>query len=144
MGAMKTEKDKTSTEAHAYTPGLKVKRAMTVEKTRRLPILGEVLVNIGDTVERETITAKTDIKGNPEIVKASMLLGVEAEDLPHYMQKELGDFVEEGENLAYYSTFFGLIKKGVTSPIDGTVESISDVPAVIAQIEQRLKMGDRP
>ena len=126
MGAMKTE-DKTSTEAHAYTPGLKVKRAMTVDKTRRLPILGEVLVNLGDTVEHETITARTEISGNPEIVKTSMLLGVEPEDLPRYMLKKVGDNVDEGENLAYYSAFFGLIKKAVASPIDGTVESVSDV-----------------
>jgi len=126
MGAMKTE-NKKSTEAHAYTPGLKVKRAMTVDKTRRLPILGEVLVNLGDNVEHETITARTEISGNPEIVKTSMLLGVEPEDLPLYMLKEVGDNVEEGENLAYYSAFFGLIKKAVASPIDGTIESISDV-----------------
>ena len=126
MGAMKTE-DKTSAEAHAYAPGLKVKRAMTVDKTRRLPILGEVLVNLGDTVEHETITARTEISGNPEIVKTSMLLGVEPEDLPRYMLKKVGDNVDEGENLAYYSAFFGLIKKAVASPIDGTVESVSDV-----------------
>ncbi len=126
MGAMKTE-DKTSAEAHAYTPGLKVKRAMTVDKTRRLPILGEVLVDLGGTVEHETITARTEISGNPEIVKVSMLLGVEPDDLSRYMLKEVGDNVEEGENLAYYSAFFGLIKKAVPSPIDGTVESVSEV-----------------
>jgi len=131
METMKTENDKTSTEAHVYTPGLKVKRAMTVEKTRRLPIFGEVLVNVGDTVEHETITARTEISGTPEIVKASTLLGVEPEDLSRYMLKELGESVDEGENLAYYSAFFGLIKKAVASPIDGTVESISDVTGQI-------------
>lgn len=126
MGAMKTE-DNTSAEAHAYTPGLKVKRAMTVDKTRRLPLLGEVLVEVGEAVEHETIVARTEISGNPEIVKVSMILGVEPEDLSRYMLKEVGDGVDEGENLAYYSAFFGLLKKEVESPIDGTVESISDV-----------------
>lgn len=126
MGAMKTE-DKTSAEAHAYTPGLKVKRAMTVKKTRRLPLLGEVLVEAGDAVEHETIVARTEISGNPEIVKASMILSVEPEDLSRYMLKDVGDDIDEGENLAYYSAFFGLLKKAVESPIDGTVESISDV-----------------
>ena len=130
MDTMKTD-NKTSTEAHAYTPGLKVKRTMTVEKTRRLPIFGEVLVNIGDTVEHETIIARTEISGNPEIAKASMTLGVEPEDLPRYMLKELGDSVDEGENLAYYSMFFGLFKKAVASPIDGIIESISDVTGQI-------------
>ena len=33
--------EKEAEEAHAYTPGLKVKKAMKVDKMRRLPILGE-------------------------------------------------------------------------------------------------------
>jgi len=124
---MTMDKNKTSTEAHAYTPGLKVKRAMIVNKTRRLPILGEVLVNVGDTVERETIIARAEISGNPEIVKASMLLGIDPDELPRHMLKKLGDSVNEDENLAYFSAFFGLIKKAVASPIEGTIESISEV-----------------
>ncbi len=38
------DSEEKSVEAHAYTPGLKVKRSMTVDKTRRLPIFGEVFV----------------------------------------------------------------------------------------------------
>ncbi len=41
---MTEEKNDNKQEAHAYTPGLKVKRFETVDKTRRLPILGEVFV----------------------------------------------------------------------------------------------------
>ena len=37
-------------EAHAYTPGLKVKRSMIVDKTRRLPLFGEVFVK--ETLQR--------------------------------------------------------------------------------------------
>ena len=122
-----TQSQDTTTEAHAYTPGLKVKRATTVSKTRRLPIFGEVLVGEGDTVDHGTIAARTEISGNPEIVKTSMRLGVEPEDLPRYMLKKLGDSVEEGERLAFYSAFWGLIKKEVTSPLSGTIESVSDV-----------------
>ena len=116
-----------SAEAHAYTPGLKVKRSMTIDKTRRLPIFGEVFVTKGDIVNHELIVARTEISGDPEIVKVSMLLGVEPEDLPRYMTKALGDVVEEGDLLASYTAFFGLIKKRVESPKAGTIESISDV-----------------
>jgi hypothetical protein len=124
---MTEDKDQTSTEAHAYTPGLKVKRSTVIDKSRRLPILGDVLVKVGDTVSHDTIAARTEISGDPEIVKVSMLLGIEPEDLPRYMTKNLGDSVDEGEELAFYSAFFGLIKKRVESPMDGTVESVSDV-----------------
>jgi len=118
---------KSSTEAHAYTPGLKVKRVMSVLKTRRLPILGEVLVKVGEVVEHETVTARTEISGDPEIVKAAMLLGVEPDDLYRYMKKKVGDPVDEGEMIAYFTALFGLIKKQVTSPVAGTIEAISDI-----------------
>lgn len=124
---MTEDSNQTATEAHAYTPGLKVKRSTVVDKTRRLPIFGEVFVKVGDTVSHDTIAARTEISGDPEIVKVAMILGVEPEDLLRYMTKKLGDSVEEGENLAFYKAFFGLIKRSVESPIDGTIESISDI-----------------
>jgi biotin carboxyl carrier protein len=120
-----------SAEAHAYTPGLKVKRSMTVDKTRRLPIFGEVFVKEGDVIDHGLIVARTEISGDPDIVKVAMLLGVEPEDLPRYMLKKLGDQVEEGELLAYYTALFGLIKKRVESPKSGTIESISDITGQI-------------
>jgi len=116
-----------SEEAYAYTPGLKLKRSMTVSKTRRLPILGDVYVEAGDKVDYDTVVARTQISGDPEIVKTAMLLGVEPEDLPRYMTKKVGDKVAEDDVIAAYNAFFGLIKKRVASPIDGTIETISDV-----------------
>jgi hypothetical protein len=125
------DSEEKSVEAHAYTPGLKVKRSMTVNKTRQLPIFGEVFVKEGDVIDHELIVARTEISGDPDIVKVAMRLGVEPEDLPRYMLKKLGDRVEEGELLAYYTAFFGLIKKSVESPKSGTIESISDITGQI-------------
>lgn len=118
--------NKVSKEAHAYTPGLKVKRSIKVRKTRKLPILGEVYVKEGNEVNYNTVVAKTQISGDPEIVRAAMLLGIDSEDLPMYMDKKEGDRVSNGEVIASYSTMFGLFKKQVYSPIDGIVETVSD------------------
>ncbi len=123
---MKPEND-TTEEAHAYTPGLKVKRSTLVSKTRRLPILGEVFVKAGDVVDHDLILARAELSGNPEILKVSVLLNIEPEDVPRYMHKSLGESVEKGELLASYTALFGLIKKQVESPRTGTIESISDV-----------------
>ncbi len=128
---MTDEKNDTPQEAHAYTPGLKVKRYSTVDKTRRLPLLGEVFVKVGDVVDHELIVARTEISGDPEILKVAMLLGVEPEDLPRYMSKKVGDQIEKGELVAHYNAFFGLIKKQVESPKAGTIESISDITGQI-------------
>ena len=124
---MADEKNDTQKEAHAYTPGLKVKQYTTVDKTRRLPILGEVFVKVGDTVDYGAIVAKTELSGDPEIVKASMILNMEPDVLPRYLLKKVGDTVEEGELIASYTALFGLIKKKIFSPITGTMESISEV-----------------
>jgi hypothetical protein len=119
--------DEKSAEAHAYTPGLKVKRAMLVDKTRRLPIFGEVFVKEGDVVDHDMIVARTEISGDPEIVKAALLLSVEPEDLERFMLKNVGDSVEEGELLASYRALFGLIKRDVPSPKEGVIETISEI-----------------
>ena len=114
-------------EAHAYTPGLKVKRVMAVDKLRRLPIMGEVFPKVGDEIKHDDIVAKTEISGDPEIVKVAMLLGLEPEDIPRFMTKKEGDTVEEGEIMASYNALFGLIKKRVEVPKTGTIESVSEI-----------------
>ena len=125
------DSEKKSAEAHAYTPGLKVKRSITVNKTRRLPILGKVFVKEGEVIGHDLIVARTEISGDPGIMKVAMLLGVEPDELPRYMLKKLGDQVKEGELLASYTAFFGFIKKRVESSKSGTIESISDITGQI-------------
>jgi hypothetical protein len=114
-------------EAHAYTPGLKVKKISTVQKLRRLPLLGEVFVTEGEKVNYSDIIARTEISGDPEIVKLSMIMGLEPEDTPKYLTKNVGDTVKKGEQLAFYKALFGLIKKEVKAPVDGTLESFSEI-----------------
>jgi len=126
-----TDEKKTSEETYAYTPGLKVKRSTKVRKLRRLPILGDVRVKVGDNVDYDTCAAITKISGDPHIVKVALLLGVDVEDLTRYMKKKEGDIIMKGESLASYSAFFGLIKKRVDSPINGILESVSNLTGQI-------------
>ena len=120
--------------AHAYTPGLKVTEKAVITKTRRLPILGEVLVEKGQAVSPHTIVATTDIPGNPQTVNVANILGIEPMDIMEYMQKAEGDSVEKDELLAEYRAFFGLIKHHAKSPTKGTIEMIS---AVTGQVTLR-------
>ncbi|UCH58173.1 MAG: hypothetical protein JSV18_04160 [Candidatus Bathyarchaeota archaeon] len=106
---------------------MKVKRSVVVDKIRRLPIFGEVFVKVGDAVAYDTTVARTEISGEPEIVKAAKIIGLEPDELPPYLLKQIGDKVEEGELIAYYTAFFGLMKKRVPSPITGIIEAISEV-----------------
>lgn len=118
--------EESAESAYAYTPGLKVKRRITVRKTRRLPILGETLVEKGDEVDFITVVARTEVPGEPYILRVDELLGLLSGDVPTFMVKKEGEKVEEEEIIARYSPFFGLFKKVVKSPVSGTVEQISD------------------
>ena len=113
--------------AHAYTPGLKVTEGMTIEKERRLPLEGEVLVKAGATVRAEDVVAKADLPGNVQLVNVANLLSVPPEEIAEYMLKSVGEVVSEDEIIATTKGLFGLFKSQARSPIDGTIEVVSDV-----------------
>lgn len=113
--------------AHAYTPGLKVARDEVVRKQRRLPLKGDVVVGVGDSVTPNQIVAHTEIPGDPESVNMANLLGIESSDVPGRMFVNEGDEVEKGQVVAVNTAFFGLIKNERRAPITGVVEMISPV-----------------
>ena len=113
--------------AHAYTPGLKVTEGMTIEKERRLPLEGEVLVETGATVKAEDVVAKADLPGNVQLLNVANLLSVPPEEIAEYMLKPVGAAVSEDEIIATTKGIFGLFKSQARSPIDGTIEAVSDV-----------------
>ncbi len=113
--------------AHAYTPGLKVLAYTVVEKLRRLPLPGEVLVKEGDKVKAEEIVAKTSLPGSVQTVNVAGLLGILPEEIDEAMMKKTGDDVQKDEVIAQSKGFFGLFKSTVKSPITGKVESISKI-----------------
>jgi len=111
----------------AYTPGLKVKKALVVRKTRKLPIKGEILVKVGDDVRSDTIVARTHVPGNLQIVRVAQILGIELEDTEKSMVRTAGDYIKKDEVIAKSTSFFGLFKTFVRSPVEGTIEHISNV-----------------
>ena len=113
--------------AHAYTPGLKVTEGMTIQKERRLPLEGEVLVETGARVEAEDVIAKADLPGNVQLLNVANLLSVPPEEVAEYMLKSVDEAVSEDEIIATTKGLFGLFKSQARSPIDGTIEAVSDV-----------------
>ena len=113
--------------AHAYTPGLKVTEGMTIEKERRLPLAGEVLVEAGATVKAEDVVAKADLPGNVQLLNVANLLSVPPDEITEYMLKPVGETVSKDEIIATTKGLFGLFRSQARSPIDGTVEAVSDV-----------------
>jgi len=117
--------------AHAYTPGLKVTEAITITKQRRLPILGEVLVNEGDHLDARTVVARAKLPGDPEAINAANKLNIDAEDVERYFLIGEGDSFEEGEVIARASTFFGLFRHELKAPFSGTLELMSSLTGTV-------------
>jgi len=121
--------------AHAYTPGLKVLHHAKVEKNRRLPIKGEITKQVGDLLKPEDVVAKTDLPGNVQMLKVANVLNIGPADVPDVMLVGEGYKVNKGQMIAETEGLFGFFKSNVKSPIDGTVESISDVTGQIVMRE---------
>lgn len=133
--------ENTKKVAHAYTPGLKVKKVLAIRKTRILPISGEVLVKEKESVDFETIVAKASVLGNPKIIKAYQILNIAPENILPFMLKKVGDNVEEDEIIAKYTPFWGLIKKFVKSPVNGVIEMISDITGQVIVREPPIQVS---
>ena len=121
--------------AHAYTPGLKVLHHTKVKKIRRLPIKGKITKQVGDLLKPEDVVAKTDLPGNVQMLKVANVLNIGPADVPDVMLVAEGDKVNKGQMIAETEGLFGFFKSNVKSPIDGTVESISDVTGQIVMRE---------
>ena len=113
--------------AHTYTPGLRVTRQATVRKLRQLPLAGDVLVNEGQRVSREQVVATTDLPGDVTTINLVNRLGVTPGEIGSYLLKQEGEAVEQDEAIAETRPFIKWFKTTVQSPIEGTVESISQV-----------------
>jgi hypothetical protein len=113
--------------AKAYTPGLKVS-TRTVHRARRLlPIPGEVLVKVGESVDPRRVVAQTFMPGDITPLNMANLLAMPPADVPECMLKKEGDRVEIGEAIARTRGIFGLFKNEYKAKVAGTIESISNV-----------------
>jgi len=113
--------------AHAYTPGLKVSGGTTLRKIRRLPLPGDTLVEVGQSVSAETIVARTELPGQVKSANVAGILGIQQEEIDQYMLKKEGDPVEKDEIIASTKGIFGLFKSQFRSPVEGSIESISRI-----------------
>lgn len=113
--------------AHAYTPGLRVTGHTVIEKTRRLPLRGDVVASRGARVAAEDVVARTALPGNVHTVNVANLLGLPAADVPRCMLKQPGDPVTKDEPIAQAKSLFGLFKSTARANATGTIETVSEV-----------------
>lgn len=111
----------------AYTPGLTVTRSTVVRKSRRLPLAGTVLAQVGDQVAAGDVVARTELPGKVHMMNLANTLGVLPDEMAAKLLVQPGGAVTKGQVVAEAKALFGLLKNRATAPTDGTLESISDV-----------------
>ncbi len=121
--------------AHSYTPGLKVLKSTTVKKVRRLPIKGKVNKIVGNQLAPDEIVATTDLPGNVQIIKVASQLNIGPSDMFDVLKVKTGDRVVKGQLIAQTQGLFGMFKSELFAPIDGTIESISDITGQVIMRE---------
>ncbi len=113
--------------AHAYTPGLQVTEKTIIRKKRVLPLKGDILVTKGTVLKAEDIVARTELPGKVRSTNVVNKLGIQPQELRSYMLKKEGDPVKKNEPIAEAKSFMTWFGTVCTSPITGTVESVSTV-----------------
>jgi hypothetical protein len=111
----------------AYTPGLTVTGRTVVRKTRRLPLTGTVLVEVGAVVRATDVVARTELPGKVNMMNFANLLGVMADEIDPVLVVKPGAAIKKGQLLAEKKSFLRIFGAKVLSPIDGTFESVSKV-----------------
>ena len=124
--------------AHSYTPGLKVLKRTKILKERRLPLKGSVESKVGDRVKPNDIVAKTDLPGNVQIINVANQLNIDASDINQCMIKTIGESIHKNDLIAETKGIFGFFKSSVLSPVDGTIETISNVTGQVVLRESPI------
>ena len=117
--------------AAIYTPGMTVTERDIVLKDRRMPLEGEVCVELGDRVKANQIVARTELPGKVFPINVANQIGVDPGRLKRYMLKEVGDPVSEDEIVARSPGFFGLFKAESTAVVSGTIQTVSTVTGMV-------------
>ncbi len=121
--------EKRMTQGRTGMPTIRIRR------TRRLPPKSVIVVKEGDTVAAVDAVATSKLQGRLHPVFAAQYLGVAFSDLPSCMLVKEGDAIREGMPIAAARTWFGLSKREVVAPCDGTIKSVSALTGQIMAAE---------
>jgi hypothetical protein len=116
----------------AYTPGLTIAARTIVRRQRRLPVKGETIVQVGQRVSASDVLARAELPGPITSLKVSELLGIEPSELPHHLNKQVGEEVREGEIIGEARSFFGLFHSESRAPVSGVIEHMSPLSGHVA------------
>lgn len=112
--------------ATAFTPGLQVSSHKIVRCLRELPVQGEVVVQIGDSVVADQTVARAELPGELYILRISETLGIEPFEVMKGLKVKTGDLIRKGQAICEHAGLFGLFRSRFEAPISGTIDLIAE------------------
>jgi hypothetical protein len=99
---------------------------ITINKERRIPTMGIVMVEQGQQVGPDTLIAEGTVPSQDiHELRLFSNLNVSPEDVKNHILKHEGDLVEKDEVVAIARSFFGRRTRVARSPIPGVIEAFS-------------------
>ena len=96
-----------------------------IQKTRLLPLPGEVVVSEGDSVSAKTIVARAELPGRVYPVNVANRLSVSPSDVSRYLLANEGEEVTQGQVMAENQPWLKWFQTQIPAPVTGTVETVS-------------------
>jgi len=121
-------------------PTVHVNLLATIRRDRFLPVPGEVLVQIQQHVEANTVIAQTIIPDSHSIKQVAQELGVPPDKIGPFMVKQDGEAVKKDEPIAVRKTTFGLSTITVRSNVDGALVITGDGKALLAAYTKNFEL----
>jgi len=95
---------------------------LDIQRTRRLPFPGQVLVKEGDSVYTNDVIAEADISNGVRVLNLSLALNLPPEEAEACVVRELGGELQKGDIIAQSE---GVISRLVRAPADGRLMDVS-------------------
>ncbi|QRN82352.1 hypothetical protein JR338_07875 [Chloroflexota bacterium] len=114
---------------------LQISNHVLIQRTRRLPLAGRVLVAVGDAVQAGDVLAEAILPAGVITLAVDRGLGVSAEEADECALRKPGDALREGDLLAQCE---GTLTRVVRAPADGRLIDFSHGKAVIATQELKV------
>ncbi len=106
------------------TPKLKISGNIEILRERVLPVLGEVLVSVGDKVTEGDLVLRTSLKSEIITIKIRELLSLGDEEISSYYKMSVGEVVNEGDLLFKRPGLFGYFSDEYRSAVSGVLEFV--------------------
>ncbi len=107
------------------TPGLMLTEGALIKRQRDLPVVGELLVKVGDQVTAQQTVAAAKLPGELHILRIPEAMGLQIFEVLEGLQVKVGDTLTTGQTICEHAGLFGFFKSKFSSPLDGKLELIN-------------------